>query len=145
MPYTRITSLVPEGEHFDESAVGEGVWLSTGHLNSIESTLEQSTVALETAEANLTANIEQGTVIVQERNEAQAALQTANATIATQTTRIAELEAQVAQLGKAPSGSGSTLVVEKDETVEEKPVASYASDNNPANAWVDKQLRKKTA
>jgi hypothetical protein len=66
-----------------------------------------------------------------------------NTTIQTQSARITELEAQVAALGKAPSGSGSTLVIEKDETVEEKPAPSYASDNNPANAWVDRQLRNK--
>jgi hypothetical protein len=53
MPYTRIISLVPDGEHFDASAIGEGVWLSTGHLNSIESSLEQNGAAFETSEATI--------------------------------------------------------------------------------------------
>jgi ClpP class serine protease len=133
------TLAIAKAEAF--AVTDEGFAMSEEHLNNIEAAiaLHESNVD-ELAAANGT--VEQlNTTISEMHIEA-----TANAAkINTQSARITELEAQVAALGKAPSGSGSTLVVEKDETVEEKPAPSYASDNNPANAWVDRQLRNKKA
>jgi chromosome segregation ATPase len=143
MPYTRIISLVPDGEHFDASAIGEGVWLSTGHLNSIESSLEQNGAAFETSEATIKTLNEEMAIANTSLETAVSELGEKNTTIQTQSARITELEAQVAALGKAPSGSGSTLVVEKDETVDKAPVPSYLDENNPANQYADKRISKK--
>jgi chromosome segregation ATPase len=143
MPYTRIISLVPDGEHFDASAIGEGVWLSTGHLNSIENSLEQNGAAFETSEATIKTLNEEMAIANTALETAVSELGEKNTTIQTQSARITELEAQVAALGKAPSGSGSTLVVDKDETVDKAAVPSYLDESNPANQYADKRISKK--
>ena len=45
MEYTNIVSLVPEGEHFDASAINEGVWISQAHLDAIETKLGENATA----------------------------------------------------------------------------------------------------
>ena len=39
MEYTNIISLVPQGEHFDPTAMNEGVWLTETHIGAIENML----------------------------------------------------------------------------------------------------------
>lgn len=147
MKYPKITELVPANESFDESAVNEGVWLSEPHLSAIEKKTEEisaaltvSNTALETANASLATATE-------ELNTLKATAKASETTISTQATRIAELEAQVAALGKNPSGTGSVVITKKDDTQESTVKPSYASESNPANEWLDKQMsrRKKTA
>ena len=35
MKFPKISSLVPNGEPFEETAVNEGTWMSETHLNGI--------------------------------------------------------------------------------------------------------------
>lgn len=37
--FPNVLSVVPEGEHFTEEALNEGVWLTASHLQAIETTL----------------------------------------------------------------------------------------------------------
>lgn len=134
MEYPKLNSLVPQGEHFDESAInGEGVWLSTGHVNAIENFLASDEVAKELETANTTI----GTLNTKVSDLETAATKSAN--------RITELEGQVAELGKKSSGSGTKVVTKADEHVDKKPVPSYLDDNNPANQFADKRIKRTSA
>jgi hypothetical protein len=143
MKFPKISALVPQGEHFDESAVNEGVWMSESHLSSIESALVTAeTATAETATQLETANASIVT-LTEEVSAEKINLSTAQTTISTQAARIAALEAEVVALGQKPSGKGTNLPKEKDDSAEEVEKPSYASDSNPANAWIDKQLALK--
>lgn len=133
MKYSKILALVPLGEHFDESAVNEGVWLTVGHLNIIE-------VALNSNEGTA-AEIETMTGKI---DALEGAAVYSSATVNTQAARIVELEAEVAVLSGKPSGNGSVLVTTKDELAGDKtPVPSYLDDNDPINQFADSKMRKK--
>lgn len=112
----------------------DGFALEEQHLNNIEAALIAAA-----GDAGLLA-IANNKVV-----ELQGEVDTLHAVNASHQTRIEELEAQVAELGKQPSGKGTTLKVEKDETVNEKPVPSYLSEDNPANQFADKQLKKRAS
>ena len=133
MKYPHLSATVPQGEHFDSSAVNEGVWLTAAHIDSIE--------------ASLATNAE---LVISNSNSAEtiSGLNTAasdNATtISTQAARIQELEAQVVELGGKASGNGSVLVVKEDEHTDKTPVPAYLDDNNEFNQWVDKQTKRST-
>lgn len=131
MKYPQLHSLVPEGEFFDESAINEGVFLSVGHVNSIEQTLLNAGTAVESVQNKLeTANATISTL-------EESAIENAN-TISTQAQRITELESEVATLnaGKQPSGKGSVVVTKDEVVVEEKSdrvLPRYDSADHPAN------------
>lgn len=134
MKYPFINSLVPEGEHFDETAVGEGIWLSATHLNAMEQNLANS-AALNNA------NAETITALQTDIQAKDDIIVGHEVTIVANNTRIAELEAENAKMGSQPSGNGSTLVVAQDESAEKKPAPAYLSDNDPANQWFDRQMK----
>lgn len=130
MEYKHILSLVPQGEDFDASAINEGVWLSTGHLNNIENAglkADGLSDSLSAANAELTGvktkNAEQATQI-----EKDAAT-------------IAALQTQVKELGAKPSGQGSTVTA--PAVTEVKPEAAdgvkFDSAEHPANKFADSQ------
>lgn len=122
MEYTHIISAVPEGEHFDSSAINEGVWLSVGHLDSIESRLAGHTeevnalnsgiAAHETAIEGLNATIAANEAVVSERDA-----------------RIVELEGEVAKLKAAPAASLTGTSIDKDDVGPESVIGS-----DPVNA-----------
>lgn len=137
MKFPNLQSLVPQGEHFDESAiVNEGGYLSINHLNAVEkelSTAGEKITAFDTLNKTLS---DQNTVL-------QNAQTASAATLSDNATKIATLEAEVAELKKAPSGPGSSVITGKDENTDPAPVASWMDDNNPANQFFDQRVRVK--
>lgn len=128
MEYTNIIAAVPEGEHFDAAAVNEGVWMSQGHLQSIENVLA--------ANAGRVANLENqiSTDATKHADDLQAVngqLATAKETITAHEQTIADLQAEVATLKQSAAGQFSqtskpgddlhdkTGTVEKSETTKE--------------------------
>lgn len=145
MEYPKLISLVPATEHFDASAIGEGVWLSVGHINAIESAMTISETSLAESAASLEAANGNVQTLTDENATLTSDAVTAKTASDAQGAKIVALEAQVALLGAKPSGAGSSLKTDKDDATEKPIVASYASDSNPGNAWMDRQLahRKK--
>lgn len=108
MEFKRIIELVPDGEHFDASAVNEGVWLSQGHLLNIESAFAQ----VDTLEAQDNENMEKLNGRITEMEEAATAAAT---TIQQKDERIAELEAEVASLKAQPAADLKDTSKQNDE------------------------------
>lgn len=130
MNYKKITSLVPEGEFFDETAIGEGVYLTVNHLNAIESELGQPN----TADAAIVSQLDSANLSVQQLTEQMATMHTAE-TVNTLNARIATLETENKELGKKSSGNGTALevVVEEVETGAEKKKLTMNDAEHPVN------------
>ena len=143
MEYPFIQSVVPEGEHFDSSAVGEGVWMSVNHFNA----LEARGIRLHEDVATIQGALDSETLALQKANETIAELETRNAEAATSLNShaavIKDLQLQIAEHGKKSSGSGTTIAVTGDQSAEQTKVPSYASEKNESNAWIDKRLKAK--
>lgn len=136
-----FTKTITAAKATSFEVVEGGFLLEEAHLNNLETALtdaEVNAAALETANGNLQSLTAENATL---KNDAATAKTAADA----QGAKIVALEAQVATLGAKPSGTGSTLKTEKDDATEKPAVASYASDSNPANEWIDRQLshRKK--
>lgn len=169
MKYNFLQSLVPEGEHFDESAIlNEGGWMSIKHLDLINSRgtelqsiidrLNQSiadkdaaTEAMVTLHASaveaLNGTIADNATLVA---ELQAAAEASTQTITNHESTIAALQAQVKQLGAKSSGNGTNLSTAGDQTQTAAettvPAATsalprYDSADHPANKGADSFLR----
>lgn len=149
MKYPRIATLVPQGEHFDESAIiNEGGFLSVGHLSGIEAALENNNVeALEQANATITDLTNERDNTALELSAAQENLETANGTIAERDTTIVELQAQLAQFTSNASGQGTvTTVVEVVENNGEgasTPKSALSKEDHPVNAQIRRQIEAK--
>lgn len=141
MEYTQVISLVPNGEHFDATAVNEGVWLSQGHLDAIEGQLQAHAATIAGHDEVVNGLNQQLQDQALQAQQAVSDLETANGTISTQTTRIQELEAEVARLQKAPAGGFTSTVKELDE-VGKQETPSYADDSNPFNRMADKFIKR---
>lgn len=102
---TRITALVPEGEHFDATALNEGIWFTEGHVNAIEAALEAS----ETSAAEQTEQITSLTNQVTEANTARTAAET---NLATANATIESLNEKIAKLSKSPASAITGTVKE---------------------------------
>jgi chromosome segregation ATPase len=114
MKFPKVTGLVPEGEHFDESAiVNEGGFLSIAHLNAIENALVD-TEGLEQANASIVELTNERDSAVQELATATDNLTTAQETITTRDARITELETQLAEFTADASGDGTVLHTTRD-------------------------------
>lgn len=109
MEYPQLTALVPQGEHFDSSAINEGVYLTEGHLNNIEASLAgQATVV-----AEMQQQIDNAQAAA---TEAQTALTAATETNGTQAARITELENDLVAARQAtPAAAFVEGAPEKDE------------------------------
>lgn len=140
MKYPKITSLVPAGEFFDESAVGEGVYLTATHLQSIEDKL----AAPVEADTALQEQLDAANASVTSLKEQVATMHTAES-VKTLNDRIAELEAENKELGKKSSGNGTALevVVEEVETGAPKIGTSITDENHPLNQAVKEQVAAK--
>jgi len=138
MKYPNVSALVPEGEHFDESAVNEGVWLTAAHLNHIEQSLGANNSAVAQLETQLQAANNTAAQLHEQLNArpTQESLDAANATIAT-------LQEQVKTLGKQSSGKGTSLTPvgqEKTEGGEGKVITLNDAEhpvNQAASAWLN--------
>lgn len=134
MKYAKIAALVPANEHFDPTAInGEGVWLTTAHLEAMENQLLGDGTTIESKIAELTEAQNQ-------LAEKTTALQTANADIVAKATRIMELEGELAAR-TAASGDGTPLHTQGDPDPAPAPVPAYLDDNAPENQWFDKQAK----
>ena len=143
MKYPQLNSLVPAGEHFDESAVNEGVFLSVAHIDAIEQNLAGHEGVLQAVQTQLDTAKETNTTH-------EATIVTHEATISTLTTenknqsdKILELQGIVAKLNKKPSGQGSSLQVaaaaevKEEEKLSENGKARFDSADHPANKFAD--------
>lgn len=141
MKYNRINDLVPEGEHFDESAVNEGVWISSAHLGNIESALENASTAQEAVQSRLD---ETGQTV----SDLSEQLDTANQTIADRDATIASMQQQLSAIGGQPSGNGTHVAAAAAaETAasgtEEKPgIYSLDDPRHPANKTADRFMKR---
>lgn len=114
--YAKIAALVPQGEHFDESAiVNEGGWVSTGHLDAIEASLGTVPEGY-VAQAELDA----ANALVTDRDSTISSLQTASAE---KDATIAKHVATIAALSKrssGPSGSQPKAAKQDEQPKEDK-------------------------
>lgn len=132
----RISALVPDGEHFDATALNEGIWLTVGHVNNIEN-------ALETHEASAIQLTTERDTLQQQLTEAQTAAQ-ASATqhqqeIAQRDERIATLQSENEKLKKTPAAEFQATSRPEDN-FNPASVPSYADDKNPSNILADSLL-----
>lgn len=106
--YEKIAALVPEGEHFDATAINEGVYLTTAHIANIEvSLLNQDTVVAE-MQTQLDAAKQQNETSQQTIADRDASLESKDA-------QITALEAEVATLKTKPAADFTEKGKEKDE------------------------------
>jgi hypothetical protein len=137
----RISGLVPQGEHFDSSALnGEGIWFTVGHVNNIENELEANAASiLEVTGARDALQLQ--------LTEAQQAA-TTSATqhqqeIATRDQQIETLTAEIANMKKSPAGEFQTTSRGQDEFTPGV-VPSYEDANNPINKFADSVLGRRS-
>ncbi len=123
--YEKIAALVPEGEHFDATAINEGVYLTTAHIANIEvSLLNQDTVVAEMQTQIDAAN---------QQNETDAqTIADRDATIKGKDAQITALEAEVATLKAKPASDFIQTSKEKDEHGggDPKPVSEVTKQAN---------------
>lgn len=140
MEYPRITALVPQGEHFDSSAMNEGIWLTVGHVNSIENSLETvngSVATLTAARDNLQQELNQA------RQDAQTAATQAQNDLQTRDQQISNLQTEIATLKKGPASEFKTTTRDEDPPPQGSTgTPSYADDNNPLNRLADSMFGK---
>jgi hypothetical protein len=151
MKFQKIAGLVPEGEHFDESAiVNEGGFLSVAHLAALENDLGDSTnaEALEQANASIVELTTARDTAMQELGAITENLTAAQETITIRDARIAELEVQLAEFTKQPSGDGTVLHTTGDNVntgANEKPAKKgLLNPEHPLNVAA-KQAVERTA
>ncbi len=107
MEYTNIISLVPQGEHFDPTAMNEGVWLTQSHLNSIEERfVGYATGAVSALEAAST-SAQEIQSLTDQLNGAKQVITERDATIAAQAAEIAKLKAGPAAASTATKKEGT--------------------------------------
>lgn len=97
MEYPKIISLVPQGEHFDASAVNEGVWLSVAHVNSIEEKLNSNAAASTAVADAAIASANEIVSLTDQLNASKQVITERDATIAAQAIEIANLKAGAAK------------------------------------------------
>jgi hypothetical protein len=107
MEYTHIAAAVPQGEHFDATAINEGVWLSQAHLMNVENILAANAA---TIAANESAAQDQQATITANAD----AIAAANQTIADRDASITTLQTEVANLKAAAAHPLHTTTTEAD-------------------------------
>jgi len=168
MKYPKITALVPEGEHFDDSAIiNEGGYLSIAHFAAVEKRLTENetaiadaanalTIANNDATTRLNAANDEATIklnaaneLVTEANAAKKvsddALIAANATIEAQQTEIENLKAENAKLKKEPGAAVSTTVTDSDvpPVGSDTKVPAHLNPNSSINKAADRMFMPK--
>jgi|ERR1035437_1147520 hypothetical protein len=132
MKYPKITSLVPEGEHFDESGiVNEGGFLSIKHLDNIEKIIAGGDSALESANLLIQQDAGEVTRLTEELAAANVKTETLKQKNAAKKEKIKTLEAKVAELGGESSGAGTVITTTKDANAEENKTGEKVSLNDP--------------
>lgn len=106
--YEKITALVPDGEHFDSSAINEGVYLTEGHVANIEVELKNNAAAIAQHDATVTD-------LNGKLNTANQQLETSNQQLTAKDTEITALKNEVAELKKKPAADFTQTSKEKDD------------------------------
>jgi hypothetical protein len=111
MKFPKLTALVPEGEHFDESAIiNEGCYLSIGHINSIESAFIAHDSVVEAANVSAT----QISSLQEQLTVAQTAASDSAASLENSNTRITALEAEIVALNAKTAADFQETVTSED-------------------------------
>lgn len=132
MKYQQINALVPENEHFDESAaINEGMFLSVAHIDAIENALQNSGSVSESIQLELE---NARTELVQVNSD----LELANETISNQQSTIDELNLKLEQWARKPTSVSGTIVTgapDEDPEIQgsTKKLPRYDSKDHPAN------------
>lgn len=132
--YEQLTALVPEGEHFDASAINEGIYLTEGHLANIETALLNNAGAVSAIQQQLDEATSQ-------RDTAQQSVAGLNESISTKDARIQELEAQVVELQKKPAGTFSEKKKDEEDHGGGNPDEKYMTSYDREAAQL-RELRK---
>lgn len=106
--YEKITALVPQGEHFDATAINEGVYLTESHVANIE-------VALKNADTLAAQMQQQLDAEKQTATDLQGQLDAANNTVSTKDETIAALQNEVAALKAKPAADFAEGGKEEDD------------------------------
>lgn len=106
--FENIISKVPQGEHFDASAINEGVWLSIAHLNNVEQSLAENADAFKAVADDRDAQA----LAAQQANEELIA---ANASHAANAETITALQNEIAELKKGPAGTFTNTTKDADD------------------------------
>lgn len=134
MEYTNITSLVPEGEQFDSTAVNEGVWVTERHLQNVENRLLDNVTEIAASQEQINGLTEKLEDQALQAQQAVSELATANETIATKDTEIARLNARITALENETPDPAQTKK-DVDETGSNKKV-----EVNPLDAIADNMM-----
>lgn len=134
MEYTNITSLVPEGEQFDSTAVNEGVWVTEAHLQNVENSLAENATAIADHTAALENLNGQLTAANTATETAEGSLVTANDTIVAKDAEIQRLNARIAELENGTPDPAQTKK-DADETG-----STHVKKESPMDAFADKLL-----
>lgn len=141
--FVNITALVPTGEHFDATAINEGVYFTEAHCVAIEAAL-QTAATNATATQQLLQDATAALTAAKEQHVAElATLQAVADGVAEKDTTIATLQAEIATLKQKPAGA----FVEPGKGGDDAPInneankARYDDPNNPLNAFADNHLQ----
>lgn len=135
MKFPQLNSLVPAGEHFDESAINEGVYLTVAHVTGIENSLAVNASVL----AAMQTKVDEAAVTITTHDATIAGL---NIQAATDKTTIDGLQARLDVLEAKASGKGSVVTAPAaTEVVTERTdgKVSFDSAEHPANKFADSQ------
>lgn len=122
MEYTNIISLVPQGEHFDPTAMNEGIWMTANHVGAIENSLTSNATGTSAIQESLNERDQQIQSLTDQLNGSKQVLTERDATIAAQAIEIANLKAAAAKPAavtvSAEDDLGGSAVVESELTIE---------------------------
>jgi hypothetical protein len=119
MEYTNIISLVPQGEHFDPTAMNEGVWLTETHIGAIENKLASGATASTAMADAAVAQANEIVSLTDQLNASRQVITERDATIAAQAAEIAKLKAGPAAEPKTTKKEGDDLNGPATEEVSE--------------------------
>ena len=135
MKYTRIAAALGWEETPDNQ---EGLFLQPEEAATLDAALGN-----DNAEALATAN-ETITTLNGEISNLKTAATAAAENETRLNNRIAELEAENAELGKESSGNGTVVTTTEDVITGTGKTPSYLDDTNPINSWADQRMKRKT-
>lgn len=142
MELTNIIAAVPAGEHFDATAVNEGVWMSKGHLESIENVLAVNASRVSELENQISADATRHT---EDAQALGAQLATAQGTITAHEQTIADLKAEVATLKNGAASQFSNTSKQTDDLHEENAAAAESDTTKEARKLISMRGGKKAS
>lgn len=135
MKYTHIAAALGWTETPDNQ---DGLFLQPEEAASIDAAIGANA----TAAADLVTANETIATLNSEVTRLTDAATAAETTTQTLNDRITALESENKELGKKPSGSGTVITTKEDPKAGEDKTPSYLDDNDPANAWLDRKMKR---